>query len=71
MRAVERNGLARLIEWLQTGSVMASPSVSTINAVVPAGIAGTPWPWRAVADHLPVVWIPAIPAGMTVGESQA
>ena len=40
------------------------------NIVVPAGIAGTQRPWRAIYIHLPVFWIPANPrfalhAGMT------
>ncbi len=33
--------------------------------VIPAGIAGIQLPWRADQIHLPVFWIPAIPAGMT------
>ena len=49
------------------------------NAVIPAGIAGIQKPWRANSSmskclilvifspqfHIPVDWIPAIPAGMT------
>ncbi len=35
------------------------------KTVIPAGIAGIQSPWRAIQIHLPVFWIPAIPAGMT------
>ncbi|PZN80641.1 MAG: hypothetical protein DM484_09575 [Candidatus Methylumidiphilus alinenensis] len=54
-------------------------SLRTKNAVIPAGIAGIQKPWRANSlqskclilvicspqFHIPVDWIPAIPAGMT------
>ena len=54
-------------------------SLRTKNAVIPAGIAGIQKPWRANSSlgkclilvisspqfHIPVFWIPAIPAGMT------
>jgi len=37
--------------------------LTQVLLVVPAGIAGTQRPWRAVYIHLPVFWIPAIAAG--------
>ena len=39
--------------------------LTQVFLVVPSGIAGTQRLWRAVYIHLPVFWIPAIPAGMT------
>jgi len=39
--------------------------LTQVLLVVPAGIAGTQRPWKADYIHLPVFWIPAIPAGMT------
>jgi len=46
--------------------------LTQVLLVVPAGIAGTQRPWsrggfrtRRPYIHLPVFWIPAIPAGMT------
>ena len=39
--------------------------LTQVLSVVPAGIAGTYSPWRAGQIHLPVFWIPVIPAGMT------
>jgi len=62
------------------GMTVLAGSFQSQRLVIPAGIAGTQSPWRAMyrlpyafSDaidcpqfHLPVFWIPAIPAGMTV-----
>jgi len=47
------------------GGVTSNAVELRILLVVPAGIAGTQQPWMAGVDHIPVFWIPAIPAGMT------
>jgi hypothetical protein len=38
---------------------------SSLYAVIPAGIAGIQKPRMAIYTHIPVIWIPAIHAGMT------
>ncbi len=68
------------IPAIPAGMTVLAGSFQSQRLVIPAGIAGIQSPWRAMhrlryafSDaidcpefHLPVFWIPAIPAGMTV-----
>jgi len=49
----------------QKTSNYSAPSLSKRDGVISAGIAEIQKPRMASYEHLPVLWIPAIPAGMT------